>query len=48
MIVVALGTALTVYAIPPASLVALGAILVGVTAIVMGIQLIIRGMHHPS
>ena len=48
MIVVALGTGLTFYAIPPASFVALGAILVEVTAIVMGIQMIIRGMHHPS
>jgi len=48
MIVAAAGTALTIYAIPPASFVALGAILVGVTAMVMGIQMVIRGLHHAS
>ncbi len=46
MIIVALGTALTIYAIPPFSFVALGAILVGVIAMVMGIQMIIRGIYR--
>ena len=40
-----LGAGLTVYAIPPASFVALGAIVLGVTAIILGIRMI-RGTGH--
>ncbi len=45
VIIVLLGAALTAYAIPPASFVALGAIVLGVTAMVLGIRLI-RGLRH--
>jgi hypothetical protein len=47
VIVAVAGAALTIYAIPPASFVALGAILVGVTAMVMGVR-IIRGTSHAT
>jgi hypothetical protein len=40
-----LGAALTAYAIPPASFVALGAIILGVTAMVLGIRMV-RGTRH--
>ena len=42
VIIVLFGAALTVYAIPPARFVALGAIIVGVTAIVLGVRMVLK------
>jgi hypothetical protein len=42
ILIAALGAALTIYAIPPASFVAIGAILVGVFAMVIGVRMIRR------
>jgi len=44
-IVIVLGAGLTLYAIPPASFVALGAIVLGVTAMVLGVRMI-QGTRH--
>lgn len=45
VIAIVVGAALTAYAIPPASYVALGAIALGVASIVSGIRMI-RGAEH--
>lgn len=45
VIIVLLGAVLTVYAISPASFVALGAIIVGATAVVLGVRMVLRAGH---